>query len=75
MQEVVEVYKVRVNYKSGIQEEFECTDCTVTQHSIQWVAYGCTGPLHLNYEEVESVWRLSKRTVLQTTDDQALVED
>lgn len=58
------VFKIKVNYKSGISEVFECLSFKVKQGDVTWEAFGDVKPLLMNYHEaVESVWQISHREV------------
>lgn len=68
------VFTIRVNYKTSIQEEFDCTEFSVSGTtggplSYNWEAYTPKGkgarPVFLNPDEIESVWQVSSRTVLK----------
>ncbi len=53
-------YLVRVNYKSGIQEEFWCTEFNIKSRTYSWDPVG-KNPLQLGADNVESVWVLNQR--------------
>jgi len=59
------IFTVRVNYKSGLQEEFECTEFSVEKSggglSLEWLAHGDKRPLMISPDDVESVWQLDVR--------------
>ncbi len=57
------VYKIRVNYKSGHQEEAWFKDFKATLQGYTWVNYKGTRPLFLNKDEVESIWVIDEKEV------------
>lgn len=59
------VFRIRVNYKSGISEEFDVTECELNSQEMSWKTAGVVRPLRLNYDEVESVWQLSAKRRLK----------
>lgn len=56
-------YLVRVNYKSGIQEEFWVTEFAVKGGSYSWTPASAVGPkpVQMNVDAIESVWQLKIR--------------
>lgn len=58
------IYTVRINYKSGKVEEFDCTRFKITNgSSAEWEACGDKNPIWLNVADIESVWQISSRKV------------
>lgn len=63
-QETIDVFLIRVRYKSRAIEEFECTEFSVKgKDSVSWTWYGHKRPLFLNLEDVESIWQVSSRKI------------
>lgn len=61
MTDEVEIFLVRVNYKSGIQEEFWCTKFNVQNNQYTWEAAfysDVTRPVVINPDNIESVWQI-----------------
>lgn len=58
------VYTIRINYRSGHQEEYDCLDFSVTFtrlgefSCLNWKPHGDKRPLFVNADEVESVWQM-----------------
>ena len=68
MFKVVPVFKIRINYKSGISELFEVFSFTCSQKGIEWKAYkSANHPIIIakNTDDIESVWQVSVRHVLK----------
>ena len=58
-------YKIRINYKNGIQEEFWCTEFEISGG--RWVWSSCSNgmkPIVLNIDTVDSVWQIGYRKPL-----------
>ena len=51
----MKIFNIRLNYKSGIQEEFQFTKFESTETGIEWVSYGDKRPLGIGAENLESV--------------------
>lgn len=52
-------YKLRINYKSGIQEEFWCSDFKIDGDTYTWVSKNDTmKPVKIGVDCVESVWQV-----------------
>jgi hypothetical protein len=63
---IVVVFKVKVNYKSGISEVFECTKFVVkTNNSMEWTVYPSKKrPIDIAVNgtaDIESVWQIGSR--------------
>lgn len=55
-------YKVRVNYKSGIQEEFWCKNFNINHGTWTWKSIDDNmKPIMINIDEVESVYQVGIR--------------
>ena len=52
-------FKVRVNYKSGIQEEFWCEKFSIKGAQYSWT-YADKGmnPIKIGVDDIESVWQV-----------------
>lgn len=59
MKETKTVYNIRVNYKSGKTEEFECYNFKHTRNEVSWEGIGYPSPLWFGFENVESIWQVS----------------
>lgn len=55
-------YKVRINYKSGIQEEFWCKAFEIKGGQYSWTYVDKRmNPIKIGVEEIESVWQVGIR--------------
>jgi len=62
---IVTVFKIKINYKSGISEIFECRSFDVENGQVKWTNAGEKRPVLMNYfEAVESVWRVSQHKTI-----------
>jgi hypothetical protein len=59
------VYRVRIVYKSGYVQDFECTEFSITDSKITWDAVGVTRPLKLGFDDIAAVWQISVRKRLK----------
>jgi hypothetical protein len=58
-------FKVRVNYKSGIQEEFWCTDFVRKDAVTSWTAIHLSmKPISIAHDNIESIWQVGIRKPL-----------
>jgi hypothetical protein len=55
----MKVFNIRLNYKSGIQEEFQFTKFESSNDGIEWASYGEKRPLGIGAESFESAVLLS----------------
>lgn len=64
MKETRTVFTIRINYKSGKTEEFECYKFScIPGKEASWEGAGYPSPIWLGYENVESIWQISSREV------------
>lgn len=64
MKETKTVCTVRVNYKSGKSEEFECYEFScIPGKEASWRGVDYPSPIWLGFENVESIWQVSAREV------------
>jgi len=72
---IITVFKVKINYKSGHSEIFECTSFKVEGKNLKWSSFGGKHrqkPLDLVFssvDDIESVWQLSYRKTIQWSKD------
>lgn len=61
------VYKVRVVYKGGHVQDFECMDFTIRQDEMRWTAASANGvkPLKLGINDIAAVWQIGYRKRLK----------
>jgi hypothetical protein len=60
------VFKLRVIYKSGYAIDFEVTEYTISSDSAKWTnACEKHRPIHMNYDEVASIWKVGQRRRLK----------
>lgn len=58
------IFTIRVNYKSGKTEEFECYEFScIPGKEASWEGVAFPAPLWLGLENVESIWQVSVREV------------
>jgi len=61
---MITIYKIRVNYKSGIQEEFWVKEFSIKNDNWKWVSFDIIkSPIYMNVDEIESVWQLESKEV------------
>ena len=65
---LISVFKVKVNYKSGASEVFECTKFSIKAKDISWLSFNpkCR-PLDIAFnsvDDIESVWQVGVRKVI-----------
>lgn len=66
---LITVFKVKVNYKSGHSEAFECTEFSIKGKHISWCSFGPVGrPLDIAFssvDDIESIWQVGfRRTIV-----------
>ena len=65
---LITVFKVKVNYKSGISEVFECTEFTIQGKNLSWKSHGHRyKPLDValnSVEDIEAIWQVGFRKVV-----------
>lgn len=65
---LITVFKVKVNYKSGISEVFECTKFEIQGKRISWTSYGYSyKPLDIAFnsvDDIESIWQVGFRKTI-----------
>lgn len=64
----MKIFKIRINYKSGIQEEVWCKNFEYSSRpngdrKASWEFYGEKGAIALCIENVESIWQIEERDV------------
>lgn len=60
------VFKLRVIYKNGYAIDFEVTEYEIGPRSASWTnANHKFRPIHMNYDEVASVWKVGERKRLK----------
>jgi hypothetical protein len=61
------VYKVRVVYKGGHVQDFECMDFTILRDEMRWEAASADGvkPLKIGVDDVAAVWQIGTRKRLK----------
>jgi hypothetical protein len=59
------VFKIRIVYKSGCTQDFECIKFKINSNGYEWDSYYANGPkpLLLGIEEIAAVWQLDAREV------------
>jgi hypothetical protein len=56
------VFRVRVIYKSGYAQDFDCTEFKITDDVATWKAVGPVSPLLMGIKnEVAAIWQLGVR--------------
>ena len=65
---LITVFKVKVNYKSGISEVFECTEFKIQGKNISWKSHDYHyKPLNIAFnsvDDIESIWQVGFRKVV-----------
>lgn len=65
---LITVFKVKVNYKSGISEVFECTEFKILGKSLEWKSRGFHyKPIDIAFnsvDDIESIWQVGFRKVI-----------
>lgn len=59
------VFRVRIVYKSGYVQDFDCTDFTMSDNTITWMAAGNINPLKIGIDDIAAVWQLGERKRLK----------
>jgi hypothetical protein len=71
----MKVFNIRLNYKSGIQEEFQFTKFESTDKGIEWISYGEKRPLGIGAENFESAVLLSTFEVADPEPPVPVIDD
>lgn len=57
---IITVFKIKINYKSGKSEVFECREFTIKGKNLSWKynsdAYRPTGIALSSVDDIESIW-------------------
>ena len=65
---LITVFKVKINYKSGISEVFECTEFKTLGKSLEWKSHDQRHkPLNIalgSVDNIESVWKVGFRKTI-----------
>ena len=65
---LITVFKVKVNYKSGISEVFECTTFSIKGKNLSWKHSSHKyKPIDIalnSVDDIESVWQVGYRKIL-----------
>ena len=65
---LITVFKVKINYKSGISEVFECTEFKILGKSLEWKSHDQRyKPLSIalgSVDNIESVWKVGFRKTI-----------
>ena len=65
---LITVFKVKVNYKSGISEVFECTKFEILGKNLSWKSHDYRyKPLDIalsSVDDIESVWQVGFRKTI-----------
>lgn len=66
--ELTTVFKVKVNYKSGISEVFECLEFSIKGKNLSWKFFDQRyKPLDIAFssvDDIESVWQVGYRKAI-----------
>lgn len=64
----VTVFKVKVNYRSGISETFECFEFSITGKNLTWKSFNHRyKPIDMAFssvDDIESVWQVGFRKTI-----------
>lgn len=65
---LITVFKVKVNYKSGISEVFECTELKIQGKNLSWKSHDYHyKPLDIAFssvDNIESIWQVGFRKTI-----------
>ena len=65
---LITVFKVKVNYKSGISEVFECTEFKIQGKNLSWKSHDYRyKPLDMAFssvDDIESIWQVGFRKTI-----------
>ena len=65
---LITVFKVKVNYKSGISEVFECTKFEILSKNLTWKSLDQRyRPIDIAFnsvDDIESIWQVGFRKVI-----------
>lgn len=65
----VKVFTIRVLYKSGQTQDFDCTkfeyEINVASNKVSWEAFGKVKPLLFNIEEVSAIYKVKEKRKLK----------
>lgn len=55
------VFRVRIIYKNGYAQDFDCTAFTISNKEVKWKAVGSPNPLLIGVDDIAAVWQLGAR--------------
>jgi hypothetical protein len=60
------VFTIRIIYKSGATQDFECTEFSIKDGLYSWTALGDVKPLMIGLvsDQIAAVWQVAEREVL-----------
>lgn len=62
---IINVFKIKINYKSGISEVFECKEFNLKGKNISWKFHSFQyKPIDIAFnsvEDIESIWQVGHR--------------
>jgi hypothetical protein len=56
-----DVFRIRIIYKSGYAQDFDCTKFKIGQGGLTWKAVGSANPLAIGSDEIAAIWQLGVR--------------
>lgn len=59
------VYTIRILYKSGYAQDFECTYFKLANNVATWKGARGIGPIELGIDEIAAIWHISSRNRLK----------
>lgn len=65
---ITTVFKVKVNYKSGLSEVFECYKLSIKGKNLEWESFNHRNkPIDIAFNsvsDIESIWQIGYRKVI-----------
>lgn len=63
---IVTVFKIKINYKSGISEVFECSEFSIKGKNLKWLVHSHKQykPFDIAFssvDDIESIWQVGYR--------------
>ena len=56
-----DVFRIRIIYKSGYTQDFDCTKFKIDHGGLTWKAVGRANPLAIGSDEIAAIWQLGVR--------------
>ena len=56
-----DVFRVRIIYKNGYAQDFDCTTFKISNEEVTWKAVGSANPLLIGVNDIAAVWQIGVR--------------